>query len=760
MYGAVHHYRPPDVKREMHQHTTTAAEWNKENVRQPQQHAANGLSNAAPHRNPFHSDKPPQQASSPPPPLQPLATAQPSSAQSERPYAYCYPRPSTPAAPVVPYMPPPTAEVPHSTNLSFRAVRPPVSAPPPPVLSKAAKKRQAAKDAAREAAQSRPPDDSTPTKRKRGERKQQPSTPESSAGRKEAGKRREKEAVQPSNQASLYNFFSSPQRRKDAADEQRRETDEDDSEEQHGGSEGRGRSNDSKSRKRRRKDDMPTLEQVEKEARKLVFSTVEGDSRHAASKAGRKRAVRVDEADDGETDETEEEQAEDDEFVQAPTRQVALGLYSSQADYNRNVLDALRKEYRDLSRPHRTIAAPSVHHSLQHPLTLCVCFMLRVATATDLEHVQCFWDQANARHAVSVAAVYFNGSTSYRWPSEQQKKRFRVFNRIGRHTEKRNAKTIDTVDIREHGVIKCMAVTFTFALRHHEVGDAQSDSKGLKFMLPTWHDKSEPELSEADRLQLSAVVQGMLALPIEKVMFEAKDLILVLMSSLKMVQVPRCEQLSDVQVACWLLDPNVTKDSDRSKYQLLPLVHQYLQRDSGYDTDVTDRPADILRGLFVDMEDVLLLWHAVSAQLALQRMGLVMQLEMGLLPVLAEMQYLGTRFDGQHFVHANNAVIQMMTNIVSHADTLDAPTPPSATSSEPTDIDCLCLPLTERQAGDACRRAVSRNQPSGCRAHHVRSVLCHISHCCRSSHLSKVPLTRSSPTPLFAHTQTRCAFPY
>lgn len=296
---------------------------------------------------------------------------------------------------------------------------------------------------------------------------------------------------------------------------------------------------------------------------------------------------------------------------------------------------------------------------------LLFCCFICVTTATSQDTLQLFWNQAHDRHAVSIAAVYYNGSTSYRWPSKLQKERFRRFYRIGRTHEKRDAKTIDTLDIREHGVIKCVALTFSFSLRESEVGSGLEGS-GLKFMMTVWHDKSEAEMSEETRMQLWSVVDGVLRLPIEKVMFEARDLLCVLMSSLKLVQVPQCQQLADVQVACWLLDPNVSKGSERSKYQLVPLVHQYLERESGYDTEVTDKPGDIRRGLLADMEDVVALWHRVRGQLALQRVNAVFhEQEMRLLPVLAEMQYLGTRFDGENFKKSNNAIIAKMTTMVN-----------------------------------------------------------------------------------------------
>ena len=303
--------------------------------------------------------------------------------------------------------------------------------------------------------------------------------------------------------------------------------------------------------------------------------------------------------------------------------------------------------------------------------------MLCATTATGHDALQHFWDQAHDRHAVSIAAIYYNGSTSYRWPSEQQKKRFRIFNRIGR---KRDAKTIDTVDIREHGVIKCVAVTFTFSLRESEAASGLNGG-GLRYMMTTWRDKSEEDVNEEVRLQLSAVVLAVMKLPLEKVMFEAKDTLCVLMSSLRLVQAPACQQLVDVQVACWLLDPNVSKESERSKYQLLPLIHQHLERDSGYDTDVTDRPADIARGLLADMADVVSLWHHVRSELVLQRMNAVFQeQEMRLLPVLAEMQYLGTRFDGENFKLSNNAIISKMNAMVSPL------TPPHTQPSDSVDL--------------------------------------------------------------------------
>ena len=343
--------------------------------------------------------------------------------------------------------------------------------------------------------------------------------------------------------------------------------------------------------------------------------------------------------------------------------------------------------------------------------------------------MQSLWDHAHARHAVSIAAVYYNGSTSYRWPSEQQKKRFRVFNRIGRTHEKRDAKTIDTVDIREHGVIKCTALTFTFSLRDSEVANGM-DGSGLRFMLTTWHDKSEEDVSDAQRMQLCAVVQGVMALPIEKVMFEAKDALCVLMSSLRLVQAPQCQQLVDVQLACWLLDPNVRYHNDRIKYQLLPLYHQHFGEDSGYDTDMTDRPGDIVRGLLADSADVVKLWHNVRGQLALQRMNAVFQdQEMRLLPVLAEMQYIGIRFDGENFKKSTNAIIAKMTAMVSTCSTWRRASVQWCRCTLTCRAVYLLCSCVERGTDHAGRRAVPCYQCTGCVTHHVRSVRHHTAHC-------------------------------
>jgi len=247
-----------------------------------------------------------------------------------------------------------------------------------------------------------------------------------------------------------------------------------------------------------------------------------------------------------------------------------------------------------------------------------------------------------------------------------------------------------------------VAITFTFQLRESEKA-AGFDETGLKYMLTVWRDKSEEDISEERRLQLRAVLLSVMELPTpEKVMFEAKDVLCALMSSLRWVQAPQCEQLVDVQVACWLLDPNVSKDSEREKYQLLPLIHKHLDRASGYDTDVTDRPVNIARGLFVDMTDVVALWDYVRGQLALHRMQAVFaDQEMRLLPVLAEMQYLGTRFDGENFKKSNNAIIIKMTALVSthnhnHRTTLDKQTMHSTVGFEILTCDvgyrvCVCV---------------------------------------------------------------------
>ena len=641
-----------------------AAEWNKENQQRPLQPALNGHNGITQH--PPQSDQPPLQPSllpqppsaspSPPPLQQPFTAALPSVLQTERPYAYFYTRPSLPLAPVVPFLPPSTVDVPHSINLSFRAVRPTAAVRPAPALSKAAQRRQAAKETAKAAAADSQSDNATPTKRKRAEQQQQPSTPESDREKKRSDKG--KEAAEHSNkQASLYSFFSSPHRQAETA-KQRNEANEDDGEEEYGRSEEKTRSKESTGRKRKK---TQTLEQVEKEVRKLVFSTTDTSPPQAASKASRKKADKADGVEGN-----NEERADDDDFVEAISKQSCLGLYSSQSDYNRNVLDALRQQYQDISQP---LSAQHPHPQPTHTrcFSLCPSPPSVCTSATSHDALQLFWDQAHSRYAVSIAAIFYNGSTSYRWPSEQQKKRFRLFNRIGRHHERRDAKTIDTVDIREHGVIKCTALTFTFALRESELASQLHDSEQLKFMMTVWHDKSEEEASDEQRAQLCAVVQGVMALPIEKVAFDAKEVLCVLMSSLRWAQAPHCQQLVDVQVACWLLDPNVSKQSERDKYQLLPLVKLHLDRHSDYHTEVTDRPADIMRGLLVDMADVVLVWHYVRGQLALQRMNAVFhEQEMRLLPVLAEMQYLGTRFDGDSFKRASNAIIAKMTAMVRH----------------------------------------------------------------------------------------------
>ena len=237
-------------------------------------------------------------------------------------------------------MPPPTADVPHTTNLSFHAVRPPAASKPPPILSKAAKRRQAAKEAAKEIAIESIHHDVTPTKRKRAE--QQHSTPESSKGRKAGG--RKKEEAPSVNQASLYSFFSSPHQQTDAHTA-KDDTDEDEGGKEYGRSKQRKRIQDTKARKRRKENESQTLEQMEKEVRKLVFPTTDAGPRHAASKAGKKKA------DTATRKELEEERTGEEDFTETGSKQCALGLYTSQADYNRNVLETLRQHYQDISQP-------------------------------------------------------------------------------------------------------------------------------------------------------------------------------------------------------------------------------------------------------------------------------------------------------------------------------------------------------------------------------------------------------------------------
>ena len=264
----------------------------------------------------------------------------------ERVKAYCYARPSVPGTPVIPFVPPLTADGPHSTNLSFRAVRPSAVVKPPPVLSKAAKRRQAAKEAARDTDKTTQDDNRTPTKRKRAEC-HQPSTPESSKGRRGSGRKTE-EAL-PHKQASLYSFFSSPQRQTHAHAEEKA-TDEDEGEEEYGRIREQKRLKGEKTRKRRKKDESPTLEQVEQDARQLVFPTTGAEPRRAASKAARTEGSRADTVAGREQDENFVS-AEEGDFHEASTKQCALGLHTSQADYNRNVLEELRQHYQDISQP-------------------------------------------------------------------------------------------------------------------------------------------------------------------------------------------------------------------------------------------------------------------------------------------------------------------------------------------------------------------------------------------------------------------------
>ena len=82
--------------------------------------------------------------------------------------------------------------------------------------------------------------------------------------------------------------------------------------------------------------------------------------------------------------------------------------------------------------------------------------------------------------------------------------------------------------------------------------------------------------------------------------------------------------------------------------------------------DVSDRPADIMRGLQVDLLDVLRRCGRTSESACMQQQMLTVfaQQEMQLTPVLAEMQLAGIAFDGGAFRKSNKAVERRLMDFV------------------------------------------------------------------------------------------------
>jgi len=243
--------------------------------------------------------------------------------------------------------------VPQQTGLSFLAHRP-GSTVKPPVLSKAAQQRQAAKEAANERSaaeeapqpqQQRPQHDSTPTKRKRAD-KQPPTTPDSGQGKRRSGKKKHEDGID-NKQANLLSFFSSPQRQTDT--NRTRQADDDEGEAEYGASEEKRPKKAAARRKKRQPEAGETIEREEKDERQHVFSTADADGTdgapQASSKAGKKKASK------GKKNKADEEEMADDDndFVESPSKQSVLGLYASQSDYNRELLETLRQQYQDIS---------------------------------------------------------------------------------------------------------------------------------------------------------------------------------------------------------------------------------------------------------------------------------------------------------------------------------------------------------------------------------------------------------------------------
>ena len=276
-------------------------------------------------------------------------------------------------------------------------------------------------------------------------------------------------------------------------------------------------------------------------------------------------------------------------------------------------------------------------------------------------NIQTFWDLVNQCSSVSISCVFFNGSSSFRPASDSQKRRFRAFIRQQLGQRKMEARAVDE-EVRQRGVTQCAAVVFLF---HDPPPSMQPDC--LRFLLPVWQPKDAPSPSGLELGTLELVLLGLLERDsIEKLTFDAKELLCVLMRRCNWRQLDcRIQQLIDVQLASWLLSPNA-REKDRVKYSLLSLLREHSENESDYPVDISDRPADIMRGLQVDLLDVLRLWSDVRVRLLQQRMlAVFMEQEMQLTPVLAEMQQAGICFDGDSFRKANKAVERRMMDMVA-----------------------------------------------------------------------------------------------
>ena len=347
-----------------------------------------------------------------------------------------------------------------------------------------------------------------------------------------------------------------------------------------------------------------------KKKRKLRKGFVDSDEEDGSAPTARKRRGKK---------EAEEEQCDDDAFVQIDGRS-HLGMYSTQAGYNATTLAALRAEFTDIRHQHSS--ATQRLSSAAVPRCTDFSRVARSVVSVSAEKaLYDFWQQVNLAPAVSLCLLLFNGSTSFRAASDGQKKRFRTFARqVALRKDRATAKDIDTYEMRERGVQKAIGVLFLFH-PHPNTTVGTHPTLSCRFLLPLWQAKGVEPLSVERREQVSQVMQAMLGLAsLEKVAFDTKELLCCLVRAFHWEVAPALLSVVDVQLAAWLLAPNAG-EKDRVKYQLLPLLLQHCQHESAYPIDVSDKPADILRALLMDLLDVQQqLWPAVHAQLARAQM--------------------------------------------------------------------------------------------------------------------------------------------
>ena len=212
---------------------------------------------------------------------------------------------------------------------------------------------------------------------------------------------------------------------------------------------------------------------------------------------------------------------------------------------------------------------------------------------------------------MSIAVVLCNGATSFRCASDSQKKRFRSLTRLATgKKDKTAARDIDLYATRERGVSKAIAVVFAFDERHAPSGPSH-------FLLPVWRPKEADVLAEHRMRTLGVVMEFVLGSErLLKLTFDAKELLCVLMRFLGWDHATIPQRLVDVQMGAWLLQPD--PDKERAQYQLLPLLQSFCAFTSEYPIDVSDNPADVMRGLAEDLVDVReRLWPAMQQQLQL-----------------------------------------------------------------------------------------------------------------------------------------------